>query len=252
VRHEGRAYFVVGGAGGIGSALVPRLQAEGARVVAGGRDAARLAALAHATGAETVPLDATDGAAVSAALQDARGRLGRLDGVVNLAGAVLLKPAHLTSDEDWAEQIALNLTTAFNVVRASAQLYAGPPPHGEGRSVVLISSAAARIGLMNHEAVAAAKAGVQGLALAAAATYASRGIRVNVVAPGLVRTPLTRRITSSEPALRASTAMHALGRIGEPDDVASAIAWLLAPESGFVTGQVVGVDGGLGTLRSRD
>jgi NAD(P)-dependent dehydrogenase (short-subunit alcohol dehydrogenase family) len=249
---EGRAYLVVGGAGGIGTAVVEGLKARGADVMACGRDAARLEALRAATGAVTCQLDATDGAAVTATLKAAATQLGRLDGVVNLAGAILLKPAHLTTDPEWAEQIALNLTTAFMVVRAAATVFPSLPEQAEGRSIVLMSSAAARLGLMNHEAVAAAKAGVQGLALAAAATYAPKRIRVNVVAPGLVRTPLTRRITASEPALRASEAMHPLGRIAEPRDVASAIVWLLSPESAFVTGQVLGVDGGLGTVRSRN
>jgi NAD(P)-dependent dehydrogenase (short-subunit alcohol dehydrogenase family) len=120
-----------------------------------------------------------------------------------------------------------------------------------GGAIVLVSSAAARVGLPNHEAIAAAKAAVIGLTLSAAATYASYGVRVNCVAPGLVRTPATARITSNEASLRMSEQMHALGRIGEPEDVASAIAWLLAPGAGWVTGQVIGVDGGLSSVRSR-
>jgi NAD(P)-dependent dehydrogenase (short-subunit alcohol dehydrogenase family) len=121
----------------------------------------------------------------------------------------------------------------------------------QGGSIVLVSSAAARVGLANHEAIAAAKAGVIGLALSAAATYAPRGIRVNCVAPGLVRTPLTSRITENEAALKGSLAMHALGRIGEASDVASAMEWLLDPAQAWVTGQVIGVDGGLASLRPR-
>ncbi len=120
-----------------------------------------------------------------------------------------------------------------------------------GGSIVLVSSAAARVGLANHEAIAAAKAGVIGLVLAAAASYAARGIRVNGVAPGLVRTPLTARLTGSDGALKESNAMHALGRVGEPEEVASALAWLLDPEQSWVTGQILGIDGGLATVRPR-
>ena len=120
-----------------------------------------------------------------------------------------------------------------------------------GGSIVLVSSAAAQIGLANHEAIAAAKAGVIGLTRAAAASYSRQGIRVNAVAPGLVRTKLTARLTSSPQAEQTSIAMHALGRIGEPEDVASAIAWLLDSDQSWVTGQVIGVDGGLGSIRAR-
>ena len=116
---------------------------------------------------------------------------------------------------------------------------------------MLVSSVAARIGLANHEAIAAAKAGIIGLTLAAAASYAERGIRVNCVAPGLVRTPLTARLTATEAALKVSAAMHPLGRIGEPGDVAAAIAWLLDPQQSWITGQVLGIDGGLATIQAR-
>ena len=107
------------------------------------------------------------------------------------------------------------------------------------------------MGLANHEAVAAAKAGVIGLTRSAAATYAARGVRVNCVAPGLVRTALTDRITANPAAERASLAMHPLGRLGEPGDVARAIVFLLDPENDWITGQVLGVDGGLGSLKVR-
>lgn len=197
----------------------------------------------HAT---AYPLDATRFEEVDACVAKAEQDHGRLDGVANCVGSLLLKSAHTTSEAEWLATIATNLTSAFAVVRAGAKAMTNA-----GGSIVLVSSAAARIGLANHEAIAAAKAGVIGLTLSAAATYAGRGIRVNCVAPGLVRTPMTARLTGNEASLKASTAMHALGRIGEPADIASAMEWLLSPEQGWVTGQVLGIDGGLASIRSR-
>lgn len=121
----------------------------------------------------------------------------------------------------------------------------------DGGSIVLVASAAAETGLANHEAIAAAKGGVAALARAAAATYAPHNVRVNAVAPGLVETPLTERITRSPAARESSQQMHAVGRLGTPNDVASLIAWLLNPENGWITGQVIGIDGGLSRVRPR-
>nr|MCU0624746.1 SDR family oxidoreductase [Gemmatimonadaceae bacterium] len=147
--------------------------------------------------------------------------------------------------DEFEQVLRLNLVTAFNAVRAAGRIM----PAAGGGAVVLVSSAAARVGLANHEAIAAAKAGVEGLARSAAATYAAKGLRVNVVAPGLVRTPLAARITGSPTAEQASLAMHPIGRLGEPDDIAAAIAFLLDPAQTWTTGQVLGVDGGLGALK---
>lgn len=242
-----RVVIIVGAAGGIGAALCRRLSEQGAQLVLAGRDEAKLRALSERAGGDVEPLDARDFDAMSACVRRAVERHGRLDGAVNLAGSIVLKPAHATSADDWDGVMGTNLRTAFSLLRAAA------PAVGTsgGGSVVLLSSAAARMGLANHEAIAAAKAGVEGLTRAAAATYASRNVRVNAVAPGLVRTPLSERLVSTEPAKKASEAMHPLGRLGEPDDVASLIAWLLDPANAWVTGQVFGVDGGLAVARSR-
>ena len=241
------AYLIFAATSGIGTALARRLAGGGATLTITGRDGDRIAALASDLGATHVVVDATDFDAVDRCVREAGARTGRLDGVINCAGSLLLKPAHLTRADEFAATIAASLTTAFAVTRAAARTL------GElgGGSIALVSSAAARTGLANHEAIAAAKAGVIGLTLSAAATYAARNVRVNCVAPGLVRTPLTARITGSPSAEQASIAMHPLARLGEPDDVASALAWLVAPENAGVTGQVLGVDGGLGTVRAR-
>lgn len=244
---DSRCFVIAGGSGGIGRALCGLLSLKGHRLFITGRDPERLKAACEESGAEGMIWDATQERDFSPIIEAALERFGRLDGAVNLCGSVLLKPAHMTSDADLDAVLAANLLSAFSVTRSAAKALM----KSGGGSVVLVSSAAARVGLANHEAIAAAKAGVIGLTLSAAATYAGSGIRVNCVAPGLVRTPATARITSNEASLKMSEQMHAMGRIGDPQDVASAIAWLLDPEAGWVTGQVIGVDGGLATVRSR-
>ena len=240
------AYVIFGAAGGIGQSLCRRLAAQGERSLITGRSQERLQPFADELQSPTCILDSTKFDEVEACIEQAVSLYGRLDGAANCIGSIVLKPAHSTSEAEWSETLAANLTTAFAITRASARAM-----QSTGGSIVLVSSAAARIGLANHEAIAAAKAGIIGLTLSAAATYGPRGIRVNCVAPGLVRTPMTARLTANEATLKMSTAMHALGRVGEPDDVAAAIEWLLSPQQSWVTGQVLGIDGGLGSIRAR-
>ena len=239
--------LVVGGSGGIGSALARRLIEQDWHVVVAARDGARVREVAGAIGAEAVELDATRSPDVDTVVDSIVARHGRLDGVAHCVGSILLKPAHLIRDDEFAGAITSNLASAFFVVRAAVRAMMR---QSAGGGIVLCSSVAARRGLVNHEAIAAAKAGVEGLALAAAASYARQGIRVNCVAPGLTRTGLTRRLTDNESLARASAVLHPLGRIGEPDEVASALAWFLDPAQRWVTGQVLGVDGGLGCIQS--
>ena len=241
-------YLIVGGSGGIGAEVTRQLVANGAVVVVTGRDRGRLATIGSETGAITLELEAKNSTAVDAVLQYIDANFGHLDGVVNCAGSILLKPAHLISDHEFAETLALNLTTAFNVLRASTRMLMR---QSGGGSIVLCSSVAARRGLLNHEAIAAAKAGVEGLALAAAASYARYKVRVNCVAPGLTRTNLTQSLTHNDAIAKASAALHPLGRIGEPSEVGSAICWLLNSQQAWITGQVIGVDGGLGSVQAR-
>jgi NAD(P)-dependent dehydrogenase (short-subunit alcohol dehydrogenase family) len=243
-------HLILGATGGIGSALARQLAASGARLVLAARNADALTALGSELDARTVVIDATVPADVERAVETAAQAYGRLDGAANCVGSLLLKPAHLTRPEEFDDVVSVNLRSAFSLVRSATRvMMTNVEP--SGGSIVLVASAAARIGLANHEAIAAAKGGIISLALSAAATYASKQIRVNCVAPGLVRTPLTARITGSAAAEQSSIAMHALGRLGEPADVANAIAFLIDPANAWVTGQLLGVDGGLGTLRSR-
>jgi NAD(P)-dependent dehydrogenase (short-subunit alcohol dehydrogenase family) len=239
-------HVLIGATGGIGSATARRLAARGCRLVLAARREEALHDLAGELDAEAHVLDATDGAAVDALFAGAAQRHGRVDGAVNLAGSLLLKPAHRTSDAEWDATIAANLTTAFHTVRGAAKVM-----QRTGGSVVLLASAVARVGMSNHEAIAAAKAGVIGLTLAAAASYAQKGIRVNAVAPGMTGTPMTAKLTADATSRAVSAKLHPLGTIGTPGEVASAIVWLLDAEQRVVTGQTLGVDGGLGTVHAR-
>jgi 3-oxoacyl-[acyl-carrier protein] reductase len=226
-------FLVIAASSGIGQATVSLLKAAGHSVFTTARDATKITPDAI--------LDATDFAAVDTVFAQA----GTIDGVVNCSGSLLLRAAHLTSKEQYHAIIDASLTTAFATMRAAGKHM------NKGGSVVLISSAAAMEGLANHEAIAAAKAGIIGLTLSAAATYAPMNLRVNAVAPGLTETPLTATLTSNDVSRRFSESMHALGRLGRPEDVARAIVFLLDPVNNWITGQVLAVDGGLSRVRPK-
>ena len=240
-----QAVLVLGATGGIGQALCRILHAQGARLSLAARRPEPLAALSRELGeAPTHQVDATQSAQVTACVEQAHAELGGLTGIAHCVGSLFLKPPHLTEDKDLQEHMAINLYSAYYVVRAASQAL-----RSSGGSVVLISSVAARFGLPNHEVIAAAKAGIVGLTLSAAASGAAHNIRVNAVAPGLIETPLTASLRSTEALAKASAGMHPLGRLGSPEDVAHTVGHLLHPDHAFITGQVWGVDGGMSSVR---
>lgn len=243
---EHPVHLVIGATGAAGSATARRLAASDVEVVLAGRDGDAVGSLADELGVHGHTVDARDIAGVGALVEEVVSTYGRLDGVANLAGSVLLKPAHLTTAEEFEDTVATNLTSAFAVVRAAA-----PAMRKSGGSIVLASSAAAQIGIANHEAIAAAKAGIIGLMRSAAATYGAKGVRVNAVAPGLVDAKMTAKLVGNEAQAEASRKMHVLGRLGSGEDIAAAVCFLLDPANDWITGQVLGVDGGLGQIRTR-
>lgn len=238
-------FLIIAGTSDIGMATAKRLIAQGDHVTLTSRDESKRD-LAVNIGAQFHAINPCDFQAMASLFETLNQSNHPLDGVVNCAGSILLKPAHLTKESEFQDTINANLTTAFVTVHAAEKTMAG-----QGGSVVLLASAAALVGLPNHEAIAAAKAGVIGLALSAAATYASNQLRFNVVAPGLVETKLTHAMTASPALRKISEAMHPQNRIGTVDDVASAICFLLHPENKWITGEVLTVDGGLSHLRSK-
>ena len=235
-------FAITGATGSVGTALARRLAAGGHGVLLLGRNEAGLAALGQELGQPHATVDVRSSAAVQAAFEQGAERLGGLAGVAHCVGSVLLKPAHLTSDDEFRETFETNLFSAFAVVKAAVAVMK------TGGSVALFSSAAAEIGIMNHEAIAAAKAGIEGLVRSAAASYAGRNLRFNALRPGLVKSHMTRRLWENPAAAVASCEMHALGRLGEPEHLASAAAWLLDPANDWITGQCFGIDGGLGRV----
>jgi NAD(P)-dependent dehydrogenase (short-subunit alcohol dehydrogenase family) len=249
--------FVVFGAnqGNIGGCLVERLlnNIPQSTVHILGRSSEKLDALKGSLpngSGDRVQVEALDAVTDPVAVEKYMKHLGRVDGVANCIGSVLLKPAHSTSDDEWNQIMSVNATSSFNILRAASKKMMrqeGAP----GGSIVFCASAVALHGLQNHEAIAAAKGAIAAMAKSAASTYAPKNIRVNCVAPGLIESPMTQKITSNAAARKASESMHALKRIGKPEQVAAAMEFFLQPENDFVTGQILGVCGGLSSVRAQ-
>ena len=234
--------LITGASGGIGRALARQLQAQGCSVAAAGRDADRLADV-EATLRIVADTTTPEGAALAlAACQQALGAAPTL--LAHCVGSTLIAPLHRTSAVAYREVMRVNLDSAVFVLQAwIAALQGGPGV------AVFASSVVARIGVANHEAIAAAKGGVEALVRSAAATYAAQGLRVNAVAPGMTETPMTAGMLKL-PAMREGAArQYALGGVQTAEQVADVMAWLLGDGAVRLTGQVIAVDGGFTTVR---
>jgi NAD(P)-dependent dehydrogenase (short-subunit alcohol dehydrogenase family) len=234
--------LITGASGGIGRALARQLHAQGCRVAAVSRDANRLADVEAAV---RIAADTTtpEGAALAlAACQEALGAAPTL--LAHCVGSTLIAPLHRTRADAYREVMRVNLDSAVFMLQA----WIGALQGGPG-AAVFASSVVARIGVANHEAIAAAKGGVEALVRSAAATYASQGLRVNAVAPGMTETPMTVGMLKM-PAMREGAAkQYPLGGVQTADQVADVMAWLLGDDSTRLTGQVIAVDGGFTTVR---
>ena len=249
--HAGRRVLVTGASQGIGAEYVRALVAAGAQVIAADLPATAPSgtALAEAAGADGpgravfVPVDITDDASLAAAVERAREEFGGLDVLVNNAaiyGALRPKKplVELTTDE-WDRVLTVNVRGAWQAVRAVVPELTA---RGGGR-IVLISSTVARMGAPGFAHYVASKAAVDGLTRAAARELGPSGITVNAIAPGLVSTEGTRAVNSEEYVARVA-GTRAIPREMVPSDLVGAVLWLAGPDSGFVTGQSIVVDGG--------
>jgi len=233
---QGKNILVVGGSSGIGLALIKLLAANGATVY----NVSRNSSTEWPQGIKHLQADVTADVGGIAAFLPAQ-----LHGFVYSVGSINLKPFGRLSSDDFLNDYRLNVLGAIEVLQQSLKALKA----AQGASVVLMSSVAAGAGMSFHASIASAKGAVEGLALALAAELASAHIRVNVVAPSLTDTPLAQSLLATPEKQEASAKRHPLSRYGKPDDIAAAIAYLLSGDSSWVTGQVLGVDGGLGKLR---
>lgn len=237
--------LITGAAGGLGQAVASKLVAEGWQLVVVSRDGERLNQ-AYGDQHLQIVADCSTVAGARHILQTAKAQQRLPVALAHCVGNIRLGALHRMSEADFMDCLNANLISAFHTLAAFVGALREARLPG---SAVLVSSAAARIGTPNHEAVAAAKAGIEGLVRGAAASYAGAGIRVNAVAPGIMDTPASASIIGSEMAREAAARQYPLPGIGSPDELADLMHWLLSAQAARVTGQVWSMDAGFSTIR---
>jgi 3-oxoacyl-[acyl-carrier protein] reductase len=242
---SGKVALVTGASRGIGAAVAKTLAAQGAAVVAAARGANAESTVFDIVGAgglaEAASMDVTDAASVEAAVKAALDKHGRIDILVNNAGIARDQLLMRMKRDDWDAVIATNLTAAFTCSQAVLR----PMVKQRSGRIINISSVVGQMGNAGQVNYAASKAGLIGMAKALAREVASRGITVNVVAPGLIDTDMTKAISAGSADTWA--AQIPLGRLGTPQDVAWTVCFLASDEAAYITGQVVAVNGGMYT-----
>lgn len=233
-------FLIYGGSGGIGSAIARRLTKGGAGVHLAGRNQEELAALADELDAGYTVGDVTDPEFFNRVAADAG---EKIDGLIYAVGTINLRGFQRLEAEDYLQDFRINALGAALAVKAAVKAL----KKSSSPSVVLFSSVAASQGFPFHASMGMAKGAVSGLTLSLAAELAPQ-IRVNAIAPSLVKTPLTYKMLAHEKTAEAIAAMHPLNRLGEADEIASLAQYLLSPDAGWMTGQIIGIDGGRSTL----
>lgn len=236
---------IIGGISGtIGSTIAEQLRNNGYEISGFSRPSDRLSDYQNQFSDETIlAIDATDSAQLKEHSASLIGDAADI-AYVHAIGSIFLKPAHMIKDEDWDQTLQTNLSSAFYALRT----FVPTMQKKRSGSFVFFSSVAAQIGLASHEAIAAAKGGLEGMVKSAAASYVGFNVKVNAIAPGLTDTKLSAPIISSEQGRKISESMHPLGRIGNPQEIASLASWLISDQGSWMTGQVLSLDGGMSSI----
>lgn len=243
---KGKLALVTGGSFGIGRATAIAFARAGAQVVIADieSNSDTLRAIKQAGGDPLfMQCDVSKPDQVQTMVQEIVKKFGRLDFAFNNAGIEGDNgPLQECALENWDRVLNVNLKSIFLCMKAQIPLM-----RSQGSGVIVnCASVAGMMGFINLPAYVASKHGVIGLTRAAALENAKEGIRINAICPGVIKTPMVERVTKGDPALEASyTAMEPVGRMGQPEEIAAAVLWLCSPESGFVTGAAIPVDGGM-------
>lgn len=230
---QGKTILVIGASSGIGRATAELALSKGATVISASRSNPNISGVQH------FDLDITNPNADYSFIPM------ELHGLVYAPGTINLKPFHRIKEEEFQNDLNINVLGATKVLQAAFKSL----KMAKGASVVLYSTVAAKLGMNFHSSIALAKGAVEGLGKSLAAEWSSHNIRVNMVAPSLTDTPLAGRILSTDDKKEASNKRHPIGRYGESEDLAEISTFLLSDQSSWITGQVIGVDGGVGNLK---
>jgi meso-butanediol dehydrogenase/(S,S)-butanediol dehydrogenase/diacetyl reductase len=244
-RFDGKAVVVTGAGSGIGAACVRRLHAEGAKVIAvDAGDAGVKRVIADLDGAEHITCvvsDVRDREACVRLIAAARQNYGALEGLINCAGIKGVGNIFDVDPQEFQNVMAVNLEGTVNMCHAYVKAVKDDP---SSRAIVNVSSGAGVLGVPNRLPYVASKFGVSGITKAMSSELGALGIRVNAVAPGMTKTPFTEYMLKDAAAVERVNAAHPIGRIGEPEEIAAVIVFLLTEDASFMTGAVVAVDGG--------